>query len=107
MKFLYLALCLIWSLIAYSGGEYFSKRWADSPSFTLICCTVVSYATAQIGWLPALRMHGQLSALTTVWSVAAIACGVLIGILAFGEVLTGYQIAGLLLAAAAITLMMF
>lgn len=100
-----LLLCMAWSLVAYTGGEYFSKRWSLEPSVYMTCCVILSYASAQIGWLPALRMHGQLSVLTVIWSLAAIVCGILVGVVGFGESLTTQQIIGMVLAIAAMALM--
>lgn len=89
---------MAWSLLSYSLGEYWSKRWANEPCLFHTLMTVGSYAIAQIGWLPALRLHGSLSALTVAWSLAATVCGVLIGTLVFGETLVTRQIFGMILA---------
>lgn len=49
-------------------------------------------------WLPALREHGQLSALSAVWSCLSIIICILIGVCLFNEELTTRQIVGLILA---------
>jgi drug/metabolite transporter (DMT)-like permease len=105
MKFLLILLCLLWSLLTYASGEYFSKRYANTPRYYLIGCVTLSYALAQVGWLPALRLHNQLSALTVVWSLSALVCGVLIGVIAFGEHLSSCQQVGMFLGFIAMILM--
>ena len=105
MKITLIVLCLIWSLCAYTAGEYLSKRWANNPSLLLALCVTGAYALSQFGWLPALRMHGQLSALTVIWAIAAIACGVAVGVFAFNEQISNTQIVGIVLAIISMVLM--
>ena len=105
MKMFLLTLCMLWSLCAYALGEYFSKRWSLAPSVLMTFCVTGSYALAQIGWLPALRMHGQLSALTVVFSIGAIVCGILIGVWDFGEHVSYCQGVGMVLALVSMILM--
>jgi drug/metabolite transporter (DMT)-like permease len=86
------------SMIFYSAGEYLSKLWSLNPSWLLFAAIYFIYPIGIICWLPALRMHGQLSALSTVWSVLAIITSVLMGVYLFGEVLETRQIIGIILA---------
>lgn len=94
----------IWSMIWYAAGEWTSKLWADKPSWLMYIAVLVTYDIGIIGWLLALRQHGQLSAMTTIWACATLINGVLVGILVFGEVLTIQQLIGVILALAATAL---
>jgi multidrug transporter EmrE-like cation transporter len=86
------------SLIFYAFGEYYSKIWSLKPSLSTAVLTTILYAISAILWLPALREHGQLSALSAVWSCLSVTICVIIGVYVFGETLTTCQIIGLALA---------
>ncbi len=86
------------SLIFYTAGEYTSKLWSLKPSWSLFITTLIAYSTGASLWLPALREHGQLSALSAVWSCLSISICVGLGVFVFGEQLSPRQIAGLVLA---------
>jgi len=94
-----LALILVCvSLFFYAGGEYFTKVWSLKPSWSLAVLATVLYTIGAILWLPALRQHGQISALSTVWSCLSIVVCVAIGVFGFSEELTMRQIIGIILA---------
>ena len=86
------------SLIFYSIGEYYSKLWSLGPNKIFFIIVLAAYAMSGVMWLPALRLHGQLSALSAVWSCLSILVCMGIGLLAFGESLSTRQIIGLILA---------
>lgn len=96
-KFLALILVCI-SLFFYAGGEYVTKVWSLKPSWSLAILAIVLYMIGVILWLPALRQHGQISALSTVWSCLSIVVCVAIGVFGFNEELTLRQITGIILA---------
>jgi multidrug transporter EmrE-like cation transporter len=93
-----LVLC---SLVFYSIGEYYSKLWSLGPSKIFFLIVLASYSMSGVMWLPALRLHGQLSALSAVWSCLSIIICILVGVLMFGEELSTRQVIGLVLAVAA------
>lgn len=92
------------SLIFYALGEYYSKVWSlrpiwnSSAAWCMAVIVVFCYALSGVAWLPALREHGQLSALSAVWSCLSIMVCVAIGTIIFKEELTARQIIGLILA---------
>ena len=91
-------LLVLASLIFYAGGEYFTKVWTLKPTWPLAVLATALYTIGAILWLPALRQHGQLSALSTVWSCLSIIVCVAIGVWGFQEELTTRQIIGIILA---------
>lgn len=86
------------SLVFYAGGEYYSKVWSLRPSWSVAMLVTLLYAIGAVLWLPALREHGQLSALSAVWSCLSIVICVIIGVWCFGEELNVRQMIGLFLA---------
>lgn len=92
------------SLVFYSFGEYYSKVWSlrsvwNSPvAWAMAFVVIFCYAMSGVAWLPALREHGQLSALSAVWSCLSIIICVAIGTIIFKEHLTIRQVIGLILA---------
>ena len=95
---------LAWMLF-YGAGEYLSKLWSQRPSPLLTILIVSSYSIGALFWLPALRAHGGLAVLTTIFSVAGTLAGVLIGLLIFKEVVTIQHLVGIGLALVSIVLL--
>lgn len=92
-----LALMCCW-IGCYGTGEYLSKIWTRQPSVWLAAIIAGVYSLGVIGWLPALLYHGQLSALSTVFSALGIVVAVLLGVIVFGETLQPRQLVGIVLA---------
>ena len=100
-----IALLLVaFSLIFYGVGEYYSKVWCLKPNWSLAILVTSLYAISGAMWLPALRQHGQLSALSAVWSSLSVIICVLLGVFLFHEQLSTRQIIGLVLALFAVIL---
>jgi drug/metabolite transporter (DMT)-like permease len=91
-------LLLCGSLTTYAIGEYLSKVWTEKPSWWLGFTVAFVYSLGVAAWLPALKIHGQLFALSTVWSCAYVVIGILVGLIAFHETPTTTQTIGLILA---------
>lgn len=96
-----LAVCLLF----YAVGEYWSKLWSMRPTPGLAVATVAAYALSAMGWLPALRAHGSLTILTTIFAVCTALAGVAIGLAVFREPVTSRQLAGIGLAIVALLLL--
>jgi len=86
------------AFIFQTFAEYFSKVWTLKPTWGLAILIVLLYAVASIIWLPALREHGQVSALAAVWCCLSMISCAIIGVFGFQETLSIRQIIGLVLA---------
>jgi multidrug transporter EmrE-like cation transporter len=105
MRDKYIALSLVClSLVFYAAGEYGSKVWSLQPRWWLAAAVIFVYGLGGALWLPALRVHGQLAALSAVWSCLSILVCVAIGVWCFGEKLEPRQVIGLVLALVAVVL---
>jgi len=93
---------MLGSLTAYAGGEWASKLWSLKPSLFMAAIVAATSTVSISCWLPALRMHGQLSALSAIWASGALIIGVLVGVLGFHEQLSSQQLIGVFLALLAI-----
>ena len=104
MKLAVLAGLFGWAVL-YGAGEYFSKLWSQRPSIGMAVLVLASYCVAALCWLPALRAHGSLGILTTIFSVVGTVVGVLIGLLLFHEPISTKQFVGIGLALVSIALL--
>jgi multidrug transporter EmrE-like cation transporter len=104
MKLAVLAGLCGWAVL-YGAGEYCSKLWSQRPSIGLTILVVISYSLGALIWLPALRAHGNLGILTTIFSVVGTVVGVLIGLLLFHEPVSVKQFVGIGLALVSIALL--
>jgi hypothetical protein len=96
---------LIVCLVFYAVGEYLSKLWSLRPSNGLALATVAAYALSALAWLPALRAHGSLTVLTTIFAVCTALAGIVIGLSVFREPVTARQLAGIGFALVALILL--
>jgi multidrug transporter EmrE-like cation transporter len=98
---------VLWSicgLLAYGLGEYFAKKYADSPTWPNGFLSVLGYSTCGACFLPALQAYNTLSALGIAWTAAYALVSVALGLWVFGESLAPAQLVGACLAIAAIIL---
>ena len=95
---------MVW-VIFYSLGEYFSKLWTTAPTVQLTLLILFCYGVDCLAWLPALRSHGSLTVLTTVFAIVGTLAGVAIGIWLFKEPITTKQSIGIGLAFVALILL--
>lgn len=93
-----------WSLF-YGLGEYLSKCWSQEPTTAGATWVVLAYSIAAVCWLPALRAHGSLAILTTIFSVVGTLVGVGVGLCIFREPATVRQLVGIGLALISIGLL--
>ncbi|MEI8337718.1 MAG: hypothetical protein WCF92_01060 [bacterium] len=96
---------LITSGIFFALGEFFSKKFAISPSIAWIVYLVIVDILSLLAWLPAIMQKSQLSIIGTMWSVISLVLTVLIGVLIFGEKLNTLSIAGIIFALISIILL--
>lgn len=83
------------SAVFFAFGEFFSKKFALNPGWTLFAVFIVVDVISASTWLPAIFEKNQLSTTGVIWSIASVAATVLIGVLAFDEKLTLLQCTGL------------
>jgi len=98
---------LVMSAAMIGAGDYFSKKWAISPSLRGIIYTLVCYCCSSLCWLPALYQKNHLAILGTAWSVLATIATILVGVSVFGEVLEFHHWVGLVLALGAVGLLSY
>jgi multidrug transporter EmrE-like cation transporter len=89
---------LVFSAVCFAGGEYLSKSYVIYPRAITLVGLVALYLTGVLFWLPALKQKPDLAVTGTMWSVITLLVTVAIGTLVFGEVLSGYQVVGIILA---------
>ena len=53
-------------------GEYLSKIWGLSPTWTMAAFAVLAYAVSSLIWLPALLYRDQLSTIGIAWDLVAV-----------------------------------
>lgn len=95
-------LWLVLSAICFAGGEYLSKSYVLYPRAISLIALGTMYLAGVLFWLPALRQKPDLAVTGTLWSVITLLMTVAIGVLVFGESLSGYQILGITLAVGAV-----
>jgi multidrug transporter EmrE-like cation transporter len=83
------------SAIFFALGEFFSKKFALNPGWTLFALFIVVDVISATAWLPAIFEKNQLSTTGVIWSIISVAATVRIGVLAFSEKLTMVQCIGL------------
>jgi len=98
-KWLYFLLGLVaFELIA----DVFAKQFALSGKLIFAALAIVGFIAANLAWLIALRTGAELSKGAVLFSVLSGIGAVLIGLLAFHEKVSAYQLVGLALGVAAI-----
>lgn len=100
---IYICLCI--SMIVYSVGEVFSKKWSLDPCFKFAFITILAYICNTLAWLPAILMDSRLAILGTIWCLVGAATTVFIGTIIFNEPITFLQKLGLVATAAALILL--
>jgi drug/metabolite transporter (DMT)-like permease len=90
------------------AGDYFLKRAADeqnSLKSMWFYIGFVVYASTAFGWVFVMK-HLKLATIGVVYSISMILLLTAIGVIAFEETLSYYEIAGLAMAVAALVLLM-
>ena len=93
------------SLLFYSAAEYLSKKWTLTQAHWMAAAAVLGYALNAVYWFPALKNHGSLAVLGSIYAVAYVLSTVAIGWLGFHETINTRQWLGIGLAIVAITLL--
>lgn len=93
---------LLLSMISYSIGEYFSKKWALDPNIRYAVLVCLAYFSGTLSWLPAILIDKRLAIVGTLWTLVASATTVAIGVFLFHESLTPLQKVGLMFTALAL-----
>ena len=98
-------LWLVVSTIFFALGEFFSKKFALNPGWTLFGYIIIIDIISISTWLPAIFEKNHLSTTGAIWSILSLVMTVLIGILLFGEKLTLIQSIGIFLGIISVTLL--
>jgi len=93
------------SLVFYCAAEYLSKKWTLTQAHWMAALAVLGYALNALFWFPALKNHGSLAVLGSIYAVAYVLATVAIGWLGFHEAITLRQWVGIGLALVSITLL--
>lgn len=93
------------SLICYAIAEYLSKKWVVTQQNWLAALAVVGYACNAVFWFPALKNHGSLTVLGSIYAVCYVLATVVIGMTVFGETVTTRQCLGIVFALIAVSLL--
>ena len=99
---------LLWlfcSVFMFGTGEYLSKRWSLTPSYSLAAITLIPYLSSSLIWLLALKAGKGLVLVGMMWSLLAALATAGIGLIGFHEHLTSYNYYGLILAILALILL--
>lgn len=72
-------------------GDYFAKRWSLTPTRLLFILSVLGYLGSAIFYIPTLLREG-LVITSIIWSLLSIIGFLVVGMLIFNEVLTGWQL---------------
>lgn len=99
---------LLWlslSAVFFAIGEYWSKKFANEQRASYIGVILAAYLLTSIFWLPALVQKNHLAVVGTVWSVITLMVTILMGVVVFGERLSGPQWLGVGLATMSIVLL--
>ena len=108
MNFLFFFPPIVWLItsgIFFAFGEFFSKKFALHPRFSLLFYLLLVDVISLIAWLPAIMEKHQLSIIGTMWSVISLLLTVLIGVIVFGEKLNTLSILGIILALISVVLL--
>lgn len=99
---------VIWLLISsmfFALGEFLSKKFATTPSWTYVSLVLLAYSMGVLAWLPAILQKNQLAVVGTMGSVLSLSTTIFIGVVVFGESLSMVNIVGLCLGAFAVFLL--
>lgn len=97
---------LLLSALCLAVGEVCSKLWANGPpSWKLMLAATAAYLLGSLAWFPALRGKNHLCTVGVLWSIGGLIVTVLVGGLLFGEPITRRQLAGIVVAGAAVALL--
>ena len=94
----YLLLLVVFELLA----DVLAKQFAVSGKYVFAILSIVGFIAANTAWLVSLRTGAELSKGAVLFSVLSGIGAVLIGVFAYHEKATPYQIIGLVLGIAAI-----
>ena len=92
-------------MVLYVIGEYFSKKWGQTQSFSNASVALASYTVSSTCWLGIMSHRNQLTRMSTIWEVVCVVGAFFVGVVWFGETLTVLQWIGLGLAAIAVVLL--
>ena len=92
-------------MIFYGLGEWSSKAWAMGISRYLFVVAILAYALNAVCWMPALKQHGGLAVLGTIYASLYALITILIGVLVFQEPITIKQWFGIACAIVAVSLL--
>jgi len=98
-------LFLLISALFYSGGEYFSKKWADTGSGYSLILLFAAYTMGVVFWLPALKETKTLAVTGMLWLLFATTGAIILGVGVFGERMNTCQWIGAVLAITACVLL--
>jgi multidrug transporter EmrE-like cation transporter len=99
---------LVWifaGICLNTGGEYFSKCWANEPCCCRFSSSICLYTIASLFWFPALLKKNEIVVMGISWQIMAIVFTTFLGLFVFGECVTPKQWLGVALAAIAIFLL--
>ena len=88
-------------------GDYFLKRAsadANSLRTTAFYVGFAVYASTAFGWVFVMK-HLKLATIGVVYSVSMVLCLTAVGVVLFGESLSAYEVAGLVMAIASLILL--
>ena len=94
----YLLLLVVFELVA----DVLAKQFAVSGKYVFAVLSIIGFIAANTAWLISLRTGAELSKGAVLFSVLSGIGAVLIGVFAYHEKTTPYQIIGLVLGIAAI-----
>ena len=93
------------SMAAYGVAEFLSKVWCKQPSVKLAIGASIFYLLNVVCWLFALRLHGKLAVLGSIYAALYVVITVAVGRIWFEERVEAVQWIGILLAIAAVILL--
>ena len=93
-------LYMVMGIAAVAFGEYFSKLYTNASVKTglLLFAIYFVYTSGTFAWMGVMRNNNQLALMATIWSVATLATGVILGVVVFKESLSLTQWIGITLA---------
>jgi uncharacterized membrane protein len=89
---------LLFYLLFFTFGEYFSKKLALNPQWTYLVWAEITYIIGGLFWLPAIIQKNSISILSTILTVMSLVMALFIGVIIFKEQLTIIGIIGIVLA---------
>jgi uncharacterized membrane protein len=90
------------AMIFYSIAEIYSKKYANTGSFSFMLLSCIGYMVVVLLWFPSLQQKNTLSLLNTIWTLSYAIIGIGLGVFLFKEHLNIYNYVGLFLASVAL-----